>query len=85
MYCQGVLNGGLEIAPFAGGVSFSDFNSQYGGIYVPLGRREASTDVLSQSVQVQFTNVTPRVCSYLIFVLYAKTINIDVSRGDIVL
>ena len=85
MYCQGVMNGGLDVAPFAGGVSFSDFNSQYGGIYVPLGRREASTDVLSQSVQVQFTNVTPRVCSYLIFVLYAKTINIDVSRGDIVL
>ena len=84
--CARGLNGNLEFGLGSGLLNQLEWNAAYRFIYVDLSRKPGQgQDDVSKSIHLDGTNSSGAPMQYHIFVEYQKSINVDLSTGQLVI
>ena len=80
------VNGGLSLGLSSGLLSQSDFENEYGFIYVDLSRKiSQASDDISRSIQVVGTNNSAVCIDYFCIIAYERQISLSTSTGSLVI
>jgi len=80
------INGNLELGLGSGLLSQLEWNAGYRFLYVDLSRKTGQgADDVSKSIHLEATNASGVPIQYHVFVEYQKSINVDLSTGQLVI
>ena len=83
LVCSNQLNGGLTTSLSSGLIGYEDFNSGlYRYYYGNVSRSLPSEDGVPKSIQLIGQNASPVNMDLLVFIIYEKSIELDIRTGQ---
>lgn len=84
IWAENSINGGLSHGLINTSISRSDWETIYGVVSINLQRHSEAEDAVQKSVTVSFTNSSRKRMSYVMYLEFQRSIQIDVDKGTLV-